>query len=370
VKKRVVVGMSGGIDSSVAALLLKRAGHEVIGVTMLVYAGGEPGDTALAATSSAAAAPSAGFDSCYGPSEKEHAELAARVCAWLGMEHRTVDLRDEYRTFVTEYARAEYLAGRTPNPCIRCNQRVKFGLLLDKITALPDLGFDLFATGHYCRVQWSPERGRFVLRKGADATKDQSYFLCMLSQDQLARIAFPLGDHTKKEVRALGRDAGLPNQDLPESQDFATGGYRAHLGLGDREGPVVDVTGRRIGSHRGVWGFTIGQRKGIGVGGGPALYVTGIDAETNTVVAGPDEALYQREVLVREVNWVSREEPHRPIRCAAKIRYRNPEAPALLTPRGKGDISVLFDEPQRAVARGQWAVFYDGDILEGGGEIE
>jgi len=352
---RVLVGMSGGIDSSVAALLLKRAGRDVIGVTMMVYSG---------------AAAEGASDSCYGPGEAEDADLASRVCGELGIAHRVVDLKAEYRALVIEYARSEYLAGRTPNPCVRCNQRVKFGLLVDRLARSEGVDFDSFATGHYCRIAWLPDRGRFALRKASDPAKDQSYFLCMLSQEQLRKALFPLGELTKARVREIAREAGLPNHDRPESQDFASGGYRAHLALPESEGPVVDGEGRRLGSHRGVWGFTVGQRRGLGVAGSAPLYVTRIEPETNTVVAGPEETLYSRDISVRDVNWAARETPSAPLRLSVKIRSRTPEAPARVTPAGEGRAAISFDEPQRAVARGQWAVFYDGDILEGGGVIE
>ena len=252
---------------------------------------------------------------------------------------------------------------------MRCNQLVKFGLLADRLSQAAGLEFDAFATGHYCRVFRSEETGRHSLRKAVDLSKDQSYFLCMLSQEQLSRVVFPLGELTKAEVRGMARGAGFTNHDRPESQDFTAGGYREIMVGDESEGPITDGKGKVIGSHRGIWGYTIGQRKGLGVGGGSPLYVTEIDAKTNTIVAGPESGLYRRSLTVRGVNWVSREEPDRPIRVGARIRYRNPEAPAVVTPLPGGAATVEFDEPQRAIARGQMAVFYDGDILLGGGPI-
>ncbi|HVO39535.1 MAG TPA: tRNA 2-thiouridine(34) synthase MnmA [Spirochaetia bacterium] len=353
--KRIIVGLSGGVDSSVAALLLKRAGHELMGVTMTTYSG------------SSAAVP--GVDSCYGPGEAADVADAQAVCGILDIPYRTIDLRREFRSFVLDYARSEYLAGRTPNPCVRCNQLVKFGLLADRLSREVGVEFDAFATGHYCSVFRSEETGRYGLRKAADLTKDQSYFLCMLSQDQLARVVFPLGDLVKEEVRGIAREAGFTNHDRPESQDFTAGGYREILEGDESEGPIRDDKGNVIGSHRGIWGYTIGQRKGLGVGGGAPLYVTDIDARTNTIVAGPESALYRSSLLARGVNWVSREAPRGPLRVGARIRYRNPEAPAIVTPLDDGAVRVDFDEPQRAIARGQMVVFYDGDILLGGGPI-
>jgi tRNA-specific 2-thiouridylase len=353
--KRVVVGMSGGVDSSVAALLLRNAGHEVHGVTMKIYSG-RPADRPVP-------------DSCYGPGEEGDIREAAGVCARLGIPHTVVDLSAEYRALVLDYARDEYRAGRTPNPCVLCNGRVKFGLLLERLAGTEGLPFDLFATGHYCRVTRLKETGRYAIRAAENPRKDQSYFLCMLTQDQLCRVTFPLGEKTKAEVREIARQAGLANHARPESQDFAAGGYKAVLEEPDRPGPIVNETGAVIGQHRGVWGYTVGQRRGLGVGGGERLYVTRIDAGSNTVVAGPERALYRRELVARSVNWASREEPPGPLRLDVKIRYRNPAVPGVVSPEPGGAVRVTFDEPQRAIARGQWAVFYEGDILVGGGVI-
>jgi tRNA-specific 2-thiouridylase len=347
--------MSGGVDSSVAALLLRDAGHAVEGATMRIYSGPPAEGPAM--------------DSCYGPGEEADMELAASVCARLGIPHHVVDLREAYRSMVLDYARDEYLAGRTPNPCILCNQRVKFGLLLDRLASVRGLALETFATGHYCRVGRLPGSGRLAIRTAADPAKDQSYFLCMLTQDQLARVLFPLGELTKATVRRLAQEAGLENHDRPESQDFAAGGYRTVLRAPEKPGPITDASGRIIGSHRGVWGYTIGQRRGLGVGGGEPLYVTRIDAGSNTVVAGPDADLYRRELVARDVNWAGIERPAAPVRLDVKIRYRNPAAPALVVADAEGSATVVFDEPQRAIAPGQWAVFYDGDVLAGGGVI-
>jgi tRNA-specific 2-thiouridylase len=246
---------------------------------------------------------------------------------------------------------------------------VKFGLLLDRASQEAGIEFDAFATGHYCRIVVRPENGRFALRRASADVKDQSYFLCMLTQEQLTRVMFPLGELAKPQVRAMAREAGLANHDRRESQDFAAGGYRAVVSAPEKEGPITDAAGKIIGSHKGVWGYTIGQRRGLGVGGGDPLYVIGIDAATNTLVAGPEQGLYRRELVAREVNWAAIDPPAEPLRLDVKIRYRNPAAPATVTPRDDGSASVLFDEPQRAIARGQWAVFYDGDVLLGGGPI-
>jgi len=371
VSRRVAVGMSGGVDSSVAALLVKEAGHEVIGVTMSTYpdpaAGGEPGDGPARTVAGHAGSPAR--DSCYGPGEAIDIEDAARVCARLGIPHHVVDLREEFRKLVIEHTRAEYLAGRTPNPCVHCNRLVKFGLLVEKLADAAG-GFDAFATGHYARLSFDPAAGRWAVCKAVDPAKDQSYFLCLLGQEQLSRAMFPLGDLVKSEVRRRAKEAGLEIHDRADSQDFAAGGYRSVMDLPDREGPVTDARGSVIGRHRGHWGYTIGQRRGLGVGGGGALYVTRIDAERNTVVAGPDADLWRRELTVCEVNWMGMAPAAGPLRLSVKIRYRNPEAPALVERLAGGRVRVTFDEPQRAIAPGQMAVCYDGERIALAGVIE
>jgi tRNA-specific 2-thiouridylase len=337
---------------------MRDEGNEVLGVTMSIYSG-KPAEGPVP-------------DSCYGPGEPGDIEQARQVCARLGIPHRVVDLRADYRSLVLDYARDEYLDGRTPNPCVMCNQKVKFGMLLDRLSADPQTEFDLFVTGHYARTVLMEDTGRRAIRTAADPAKDQSYFLCMLSQERLARVHFPLGGMSKPRVREIARAAGLLNHDRPESQDFAFGGYRAVVSAPESPGPITDGNGAVIGRHKGIWGYTIGQRRGLGVGGGEPLYVTGLDARTNTVVAGPESALYRGELTARGVNWMSVSPPPPgggPLRLQVKIRYRSPAVRAVVTPGPGGTAQVRFDEPQRAVARGQWAVFYDADILVGGGVI-
>ncbi len=353
---RVAVGMSGGVDSSVAALRMARSGFETMGVTMRVYGGDLSGCTSV--------------NACYGPDEDKDVEDARKICGFLGIPFHEVDLREEFKTHVLSYFKSEYLSGRTPNPCVRCNQSIKFGLLLDKL-AKSDVRFDRFATGHYARVSFEKVHGRYLLRKGVDETKDQSYFLCMLSQDQLSRALFPLGDLTKKEVREIARENGLFTHDKGDSQDFAAGDYRGMLGA-DRgpRGPIETSSGEVIGRHNGIWSYTIGQRKGLGIGGGEPLYVTGIRPETNTVLVGPASELYRSNLRAAGVNWVSIEPPKKPLRAVVRIRYKHADAPAAVTPNEDGSVDVRFDEPQRSIAAGQWAVFYDEDLLLGGGMIE
>jgi tRNA-specific 2-thiouridylase len=356
--RTVAVGMSGGVDSSVAALLVKESGCTVVGVTMRVYGGGLPEGCAS--------------NACYGPDEDQDVESARQVCDSLGIPLVEVDLREGYRTHVLDYFSREYLAGRTPNPCVRCNQAVKFGLLLEKLAAEAGVRFDSFATGHYARVAFDGQAGRFTLRAGVDGPKDQSYFLCMLSQEQLSRALFPLGGMRKSEVRALARERGLCTHDRSESQDFAAGDYRSILrpGTTTREGFFRRSGGEIVGKHRGIWAYTVGQRRGLGISAGEPLYVTAIDPATDTVFVGPAAELSRGSLLALRVNWVSIGPPAAPLRAAVKIRSQQEAAPATVIPLGDGSAEVRFDEPQRAIAAGQWAVFYDGDLLLGGGAIE
>ena len=357
-KRVVAVGMSGGVDSSVAALMVKESGCEAVGVTMRVYGGDLPDGCAA--------------NACYGPDEEQDVEAARQVCQFLGIPFVSVDLREEYRAHVLDYFSREYLSGRTPNPCVRCNQLVKFGLLLDKLGSQADVRFDTFATGHYARVGFDEVAGRFTLRAGVDPAKDQSYFLCMLSQQQLARALFPLGGMLKSEVRRIARERGLAVHDKSDSQDFAAGDYRTILRPEPvpRQGYFRNSRGEVLGTHRGIWSYTVGQRRGLGISGGEPLYVTSIDRATDTVFVGPAGELSRGSLMATGVNWVSTARPSAPIRAQVRIRSQQRAAPATVEPMEDGSAEVRFEEPQRAVAAGQWAVFYDGDLLLGGGVIE
>lgn len=355
---KIVAAMSGGVDSSVAAYLLQRHGHEVIGLTMDLF--DIPGGKCEGARAKG----------CCGWKAKED---ASRVAASLGIEHLVVDLRREFAAAVVEDFCREYGLGRTPNPCVQCNERIKFKALAERARRL---GADLVATGHYARLGRDESTGRYVLRQAVDRTKDQSYFLYALSQDQLASAVFPVGELKKAEVRALAREIGLEVADRPESQeicfipdrDYAA--FVAERCPGPVEpGPILDAAGRVLGTHQGIIHFTVGQRKGLGLAAAHPLYVLAIDPARRAVIVGGNEDLFRRELIVERINFVSVAALDGPGRLSVRLRYRHREAEALVTPEGPGVVRVLFDKPQRAITPGQSAVFYDGDIVVGGGLI-
>lgn len=345
---KVVVALSGGVDSSVAVALLLEAGHQVAGLT-LVQACRPEGD---------------GGGCCCAPGE------ARAVAAHLGIAHETLDYTDLFCREVIRPFAAAYRRGLTPNPCIECNRRVRFGALA---TEAARRGFDALATGHHARIRRGP--AGFHLLRGADPGKDQSYVLYMLGQEHLAGLALPVGEMTKDEVRRRARDLGLPSAGRAESQDLCfagPGGYRRFLREQypemDDPGPVVDTAGREIGRHSGVAGFTVGQRRGLGVALGAARYVVAIRPETATVVVGGPGDLLAAGCRIGEVSWVAGEPPGEGA-LEVKVRYRTPAAAARLEPGDDGEWRVWFDEPQAAVTPGQAAVLYRDEEVVGGGTI-
>ena len=355
-KDKVIVGMSGGVDSSVAAALLKEEGYEVIGVTMKIWDGGT--------------IPKAdAHHACYGPDEEEDIKDAQKVAQILGVPFYVFDLKQEYKTFVLDYFSHEYLSGRTPNPCIGCNQRVKFGAMVKKIYD-SGIKFDYFATGHYIRVEYDKVQRQYLLKKAKDLKKDQSYFLYSLSQEQLGHILFPIGDYTKEEVKKIARNLELGINNKPESQDFITGGYSFLFNKVTRSGPILDQQGKILGKHKGIPFYTIGQRKGLGISSGERLYVTAIDPKRDAIVVGKKEDLLGDKLIASDLNWIDIKKIEKSIKVKAKIRYRHKEAEVEIIPLDKGKISVKFREPQIAITPGQAIVFYDGDIVIGGGVIE
>lgn len=357
--QRVLVGMSGGVDSSVAAALLVEQGYDVVGVTLNVWPEHDPMQALVERE-----------DACCALGAVEDAR---RVAAQLGIPYYVLNFKDVFRRAVMANFAAEYARGRTPNPCVRCNQFVKFDALLARAAAL---GADLVATGHYARVDQDVASGRWRLHRAVDRNKDQSYVLYVMSQERLARTLFPLGALTKAEVRALAVRLGLATAGKPESQEICfvpTGNYRdylAHAAPALRQsGPIVDLDGAVIGQHEGIAWYTIGQRKGLGLATGKPLYVVDILSDENTLVVGPPAALEATGCLVEDVHYVALTELEGPREARARVRYRAAEVPCTLRPAPDGGVAVEFARPQRAVTPGQTIVFYDGDVVLAGGTI-
>ena len=349
---RVVVAMSGGVDSSVAAYLLAQRGYDVLGVTMRLWSDDDP-DTA-------------GHSGCCSLDDIEDARRAA---AAIGIPHYVLDVRREFRVHVMDYFIGEYRKGRTPHPCIACNDRIKFDFLLRRAGAL-DAAF--VATGHYARITCVD--GAYRLLRGVDVSKDQSYVLFGLAQEHLRRVLFPVGEYGKAEIRNIALEAGLHLADKADSQEICfipQGDYREFLRkeVVPQPGQLVDTQGRVLGEHPGIEFFTIGQRRGLGVATGQRLFVTHIDPDSKRVVLGSEDDLLAKSVGVSAVRYASDNPPRGPVRVHAKVRYSTLPLPGTLEP--DEDSAVFrFDAPQRAITPGQAAVFYDGDEVIGGGYID
>jgi tRNA-specific 2-thiouridylase len=346
---KVVVGLSGGVDSSVAAAILYHQGYEVIGLTLWLMKG-------------------------KGQCCSEGMVDAAFICEQLNIPHEIVDSRDVFQEHIIDYLVAGYEAGVTPLPCSQCNRTVKFTPMLNY--AREQLGSDKIATGHYARIEFDDRTQKYQLLRAIDRSKDQSYFLYDLTQDLLAGSLFPLGNQTKTETRAIAEKFGLKTADKPESQDLclieAHGTMQKFLEkyIHQKEGDIVDETGKVLGKHQGIHNYTIGQRKGLGIAAPEPLYVVKLDAIMNRVIVGNRESGGRLECTVNRLNWVSITKPTAPIRSEVQVRYRSSPVPANIIPLGDSRIKLLFDEPQFAITPGQAAVFYDGEMVLGGGIIE
>jgi tRNA-specific 2-thiouridylase len=372
---KIMVAMSGGVDSSLVAALLTEAGHDVTGVTMHLW----DGDDKRLAESLCCS--------------QEMTESARRVCAQLGIPYYVFNFQREFRKHVIEYFLHDYAQGYTPNPCLACNRDIKFRALMTRAEAL---GFDYIATGHYARIREArglrleasnlgqddssrePRAASlgYQLLRARDRDKDQSYMLHMLQQNDLARLMFPIGECTKAQVRALAAERGLASADRPESQDicFVPGGDYRNLLREERPeslrpGPIVDMEGHEVGRHQGLPLYTIGQRRGLGVAAGRPLYVTALDPARNAVIVGSPEALERRALTATAVTFVAGDWPAEPFECLAQIRSHADPVAACVKPAERGRISVEFARPQRAVTPGQAVVLYDGDVVLGGGRI-
>lgn len=356
-KRKVVVGMSGGVDSSLAAALLKKDGYDVIGVTFRMWPKEECGQ-------------SAGRACC----SLEAVTRARAVSQGLGIPYYVVDFSADFKKHVIDYFCSEYLKGLTPNPCVICNQKIKFGKLLEKARSL---GASYVATGHYVNKGVDKMTGRVLLKEGKDKPKEQSYFLFNLSQEQLKHALFPLGDMTKERVRAMAKRMKIMTYNTISSQDicFVRDAHyadyiRKKTGIEIKPGEIVDKDGNLLGRHKGIPFYTIGQRRGLGIAYKEPLYVTAIDIKNNRIIAGPKKDLEKKSLIADRLNWISIKGIEKPLKVMAKIRYNNKKARATVIKTGQDTVRVEFNEPQSAPTPGQAVVFYKKDIVLGGGWIK
>ncbi len=354
--KKVFVAMSGGVDSSVVAGMMKEQGHDVVGVTMCF----------------SITHPDSKKPSCCGVDGIQDAKRAAQI---LDIPHYVLDFAKDINDFIIEDFVSEYLSGRTPNPCVRCNQHLKFGSLYKKVMSL---GAGYLATGHYGKIHFNSELNRYEMKKAIDPKKDQSYFLCSMKRETLPHVFFPLGDMTKTEVRDLARKYHLNTAEKPESQDICfvgDGGYKKFIEnrLGKQihtPGRFVNEKGETVGVHQGIINYTIGQRDKLGIALGHPVYVSRIDRETNTVYVGPLAKLYSKGLIASQFNPVSIEKINSEMEAMVRIRYNSPEVKAVIRPLANDQIEVIFDAPQKSVTPGQSVVLYQDDVVLGGATIE
>lgn len=352
---KVVVGMSGGVDSSVAALLLKEEGHEVTGVSMTIWDREYP-------------ASSVKRHACFGPGELEDIKEAKSVCDIIGIPFYSLNCARQYRDIVLAYFREEYLSGRTPNPCIKCNHLIKFGILPDSVKKAK-IDFEVFATGHYAKVEYDMNKKRYILKKAKDKKKDQSYFLYRLSQNQFSEVVFPLGNYFKDEVKDIARKKGLPVYDKTESQDFFCGNYNELLNVKQKDGNIVDKDGKVLGKHKGIWNYTLGQRRGLRIFSSRPYYVIKLNKKRNEVVVGFEDDTYSSSLVARDVNWVSIGGLSGEMKVMAKIRSSQAGSDAIIKFIEEDKVYIKFNNSQKSISPGQSVVFYDSDIVVGGGII-
>ena len=354
--KKAITAMSGGVDSSVAALLLNERGYENVGITLKLYDNADVGISRE--------------KTCCSIDDINDAQ---RVCAKLGIPHYVFNFSDDFAKYVIDNFTETYLCGKTPNPCIECNRHIKFRILLERAK---QMDFDYIATGHYCSTERDSATGRYMLKKALDDTKDQTYVLYMLTQEQLSHTLFPLGGMTKKQVREIAEQSGLINARKHDSQDICfvkDGDYRSFIenrtGKHFECGDFRLADGTKVGTHKGIIGYTTGQRKGLGIAYSEPLYVVSKDVENNVVTVGKQNELFSKRVKVKDVNFMPFESLSSPMKINAKLRYKQKESPCTMFPDGENSVILEFDDPQRAVTSGQAAVFYDGEYVVGGGTI-